>query len=242
MHFYPAIDLQEGKCIRLKKGILTELTVYNNNPVKQAQKFYESGSSWIHIVDIDGAFKGKSVNQDIIFKIKKNVNCKLQVGGGIRNIKIAEKYFENNIDRIVLGTIAIQNKNLVKEMCKFFPGRVAVGIDAKKGKVAINGWSKTSKISFLDLAKSYEDVGVSVVIFTDIDKDGVLEGVNIKQINELISSTSLKVISSGGVSSLENLKKIKEIKSTNLIGVISGRAIYEKRFSVKEAVELIEGR
>ncbi len=240
MDLYPAIDLKDGKCIRLKKGLLSDVTKYNDNPLDQAKYFKEMGAKWIHIVDIDGAFSGKNTNKQIIFDIKKNVNCSLQVGGGIRSLKTIEIFFNNNIDRLVLGTVALKNQQFLKETCKLFPGKIAVGIDAKKGKVATHGWSKTSNVSFIDFAKRLEDTGVSVVIFTDIDKDGVMEGMNLIQINELISSTNLKIISSGGVSSLTDLEKLKQINSKKLIGVISGRAIYEKKFSVRDAIKLLK--
>ncbi len=240
MNFYPAIDIKDGKFIRLKQGSLENITVYGDEPVKVAQKFCNSGAKWLHVVDIDGAFKGESINHRVILNIKKNVSCKVQVGGGIRDKKTAKFYLDNNIDRVVLGTAALNNQSLVKELCKNYPEKIAVGIDAKNGIVAIEGWSRTSSLRINDLAKSCEDMGVSCVVFTDIEKDGLMQGVSETQLSKLLKRTKLKVIASGGVSSLDDLKSLKKIKKKNLIGVISGKAIYEKKFTVKEAIKLLE--
>ena len=240
MNFYPAIDIKDGKFIRLKQGSLENITVYGDEPVKVAQKFCNSGAKWLHVVDIDGAFKGESINHRVILNIKKNVSCKVQAGGGIRDKKTAKFYLDNNIDRVVLGTAALNNQSLVKELCKNYPEKIAVGIDAKNGIVAIEGWSRTSSLRINDLAKSCEDMGVSCVIFTDIEKDGLMQGVSETQLSKLLKRTKLKVIASGGVSSLDDLKSLKKIKKKNLIGVISGKAIYEKKFTVKEAIKLLE--
>jgi len=240
LNFYPAIDISEGKFIRLSQGDLNKKTVYGDNPQKIANDFSKSGSSWIHVVDIDGAFDGKSKNSKVILDIKQNVNCNVQVGGGIRNKETARFYLMNGIDRIVLGTLAIKNQNLVKELSEEFPGKIAVGIDAKNGFVATNGWEKTSTIAVKDLANCYEEIGVSCLIFTDIEKDGLMEGVSIYQLKDLLENTKLNVIASGGVASLDDLKTIKKIKNKNLIGVISGRAIYENKFSVEQAIRVLE--
>lgn len=240
MNFYPAIDIKDGKFIRLKQGRLDEVTVYGDNPVEIAKKFSEAGAKWIHVVDIDGAFKGKSINQKVILDIKKNSKTKIQVGGGIRTQESASFYLNNGIDRVVLGTIALENPKIVEQLCENYPGRIAVGIDAKKGMVATEGWSKTSTIEVGKLSKLYENIGVSCVIFTDIEKDGLMEGVSLNQLKNLLKNTKLNVIASGGVSSLDDLKKLKSLKKKNLIGVISGKAIYENKFSVNKAVEILE--
>ncbi len=240
MHFYPAIDIKNGQFIRLKRGELDKITVYGDDPVAQAKIFCSSGAEWIHVVDIDGAFEGTSKNIDTILNIKKSVNSKIQVGGGIRKIETIEKLLNNDIERVVLGTVAITNPNFVKKVCKSFPGKIAVGLDTKKGLAATEGWSKSSKInleSFLDI---YEDSGVSAIIFTDIEKDGLMEGANYEQLIKLLRKTRIGVIASGGVASLNDLKKLKKIKTGNLIGVISGKAIYEKKFSINEAVKILE--
>ena len=239
MNFYPAIDIKDGKFIRLKQGRLDEVTVYGNSPVEIAKKFTEAGAKWIQVVDIDGAFKGKSINQEIILNIKKNSKSKIQVGGGIRTEESASFYLDNEIDRIVLGTIALENPKTIEKLCKKYPGRIAVGIDAKKGMVATEGWSKTSTIEVSKLSRLYENIGVSCVIFTDIEKDGLMEGVSVNQLVNLLEKTKLNVIASGGVSSLDDLKKLKQLKKKNLIGVISGKAIYENKFSVNEAIEIL---
>ena len=240
MNFYPAIDIKDGKFIRLKQGRLDEVTVYGDNPVEIAKKFSEAGAKWIHVVDIDGAFKGKSINQKVILDIKKNSKTKIQVGGGIRTQESASFYLNNGIDRVVLGTIALENPKIIEQLCENYPGRIAVGIDAKKGMVATEGWSKTSTIEVGKLSKLYENIGVSCVIFTDIEKDGLMEGVSLNQLKNLLKNTKLNVIASGGVSSLDDLKKLKSLEKENLIGVISGKAIYENKFSVNKAVEILE--
>ena len=240
MDFYPAIDIKNGQFIRLKKGELNQITIYGNDPVKQAREFFSMGAKWIHVVDIDGAFKGTSKNMKTILEIKRSVKCKIQVGGGVRERKTIEKLLEHKIDRIVLGTVALTNPNFVKEVCKIFPGKIAVGLDTRRGFVATEGWSKNSDVSFDKLIKTYENSGVSAIIFTDIEKDGLLEGTNYKQLKELLKITKLNVLASGGIASLGDLKKLKKINSKNLIGVICGKAIYEKKISVNDAVKILE--
>lgn len=194
------------------------------------------------MVDIDGAFQGKNLNHRSFIKVKENTSCKIQVGGGIRNIKTVDYLLENMIDRVVLGTIAVTNPQLIKKLCKKFPNKIAVGLDSKKGLIATNGWSKTSKLGVIEAVKKFEDYGVSRIIFTDIEKDGMLEGVSYNQLEELLQSTSLKIIASGGVSSLSDLKNLKKTGENyrNLDGVIVGRAIYEKIFTVSDALKTLE--
>ncbi len=240
MIFYPAIDIKNGKFIRLKKGKLDQVTTYGNDPVDQAIKFESEGAQWIHVVDIDGAFQGDSKNLDTIIALRKNVQCNIQVGGGIRDLTRIENLILNNIDRVVLGTIALKDPEFVKKACQIFPRKIAVGLDSRNEFVATEGWSKNSSITVYDMAKTYEDSGVDTIIFTDIEKDGLMKGVSLDQLKKLLKVTSLNVIASGGVSSLDDLKKIKEINAPNLVGVISGKAIYEKKFSVSEAVRIIE--
>ena len=228
MNFYPAIDIKDGKFIRLKQGRLDEVTVYGDNPVEIAKKFSEAGAKWIHVVDIDGAFKGKSINQKVILDIK-NSKTKIQVGGGIRTQESASFYLNNGIDRSCSGNNCFGESKIIEQLCENYPGRIAVGIDAKKGMVATEGWSKTSTIEVGKLSKLYENIGVSCVIFTDIEKDGLMEGVSFNQLKNLLKNTKLNVIASGGVSSLDDLKNLSRLKK-NLIGVISGKAIYENKF------------
>ena len=241
MNLYPAIDLKDGKCIRLTKGKLEKITFYNSNPLDQAREFIKLGAKWIHMVDIDGAFKGKNCNHEIFIKIKKETQCLIQVGGGIRNENTVAYLIDNNIDRIVLGTIAVTNPKLVKKISIKFPGKIAVGLDAKKGFVTTEGWSKTKKITVTELAKKYEDMGINHIIFTDIDKDGVLQGISYDQLQDLLESTNINVIASGGVSSLEDIKKLKKISAynQNLVGVIVGKAIYENKLQVDQAVNFL---
>ena len=240
MHFYPAIDIKDGQFIRLEKGQLDTLTIYGNDPVTQAKKFCEEGAKWIHIVDIDGAFEGVSKNMDVILRIKKSVTSKIQVGGGIRKFKTIKRLLDNNIDRVVLGTVALTDPTFVKKVCEKFPGKIAIGLDTKNEFVATEGWAKESKINFEDFLKLYENTSISCIIFTDIEKDGLLAGTNFEQLKKLLSLTKLNIIASGGVAGLEDLSKLKKIKNKNLIGVISGKAIYEKKFSVNEAIEILE--
>ena len=240
MHFYPAIDIKNGQFIRLKQGQLDKLTIYGDDPVAQAIKFCEEGAKWIHIVDIDGAFKGISKNIDIILKIRNNVKSKIQVGGGIRELKTIQKLLDNDIDRVVLGTVALTDPPFVRRMCEKFPGKIAVGLDTKNELVTTEGWAKESKINFENFLKLYENTRVSNIIFTDIEKDGLMEGANFEQLKKLLNLTKLNIIASGGVASLRDLARLKKIKSKNLIGVISGKAIYEKKFTVKEAIKILE--
>ena len=241
MNLYPAIDLKDGKCIRLTKGKLEKITFYNSSPLGQAKEFITLGAKWIHMVDIDGAFKGENCNHEIFIKIKKETQCLIQVGGGIRNENTVAYLIDNNIDRIVLGTIAVTNPKLVKKISIKFPGKIAVGLDAKKGFVTTEGWSKTKKITVTELAKKYEDMGINHIIFTDIDKDGVLQGISYDQLQDLLESTNINVIASGGVSSLEDIKKLKKISAynQNLVGVIVGKAIYENKLQVDQAVNFL---
>ena len=241
MNLYPAIDLKDGKCIRLTKGKLEKITFYNSNPLDQAKEFKKLGANWIHMVDIDGAFKGNNCNHEIFIKIKKEVKCFVQVGGGIRDESTVAHLIDNCIDRIVLGTMAVTNPKFVEKISKKFPGKIAIGLDAKKGFVTTEGWSKTKKITVSKLAKTYENMGIGHVIFTDIDKDGVLEGVNCDQLQDLLESTNINVIASGGVSSLKDIETLKKISidNRNLVGVIVGKAIYENKLQVDKAVNLL---
>lgn len=239
MIFYPAIDIKDGKCIRLEKGLLKNIKFYNENPVDQAKQFENDGCCWIHVVDIDGAFNGKPCNHEIIFKIKKNTKCKIQVGGGIRSIETIEKFLLNSIDRVILGTVALKDPNFVIEACKKFPGKIAVGIDSRNNKVSINGWSKSSNVSTEELVNKFEGAGVSAIIFTDINKDGLLKGMNFHQIKRLLKYTNIKIIASGGVSNIDDLKELKRINNNNLEGVISGKALYEGKILVSDAIKIL---
>ena len=235
---YPAIDIKDGKCVRLLKGKMDKDTIYNQSPSDQAKKFAKAGFEWIHLVDLNGAIEGKSVNFKAIEEIIKTTNCRLQLGGGIRSYDSAKKWLDNGIERIIIGTAALDNPSLVNNLAKDYPKRIAVGIDAIDGYVATKGWVEKSTTKAIDLAKKYEQAGVCAIIFTDISKDGTLEGVNIEQTNEIAEAVKIPVIASGGVASKKDLQLLSNIKSIS--GVIVGRAIYEEKISLQEAIESSE--
>jgi phosphoribosylformimino-5-aminoimidazole carboxamide ribotide isomerase len=237
MILFPAIDLKEGKCVRLYKGDMDKATVFNNSPSTQAMLFQKEGAEWVHVVDLDGAFAGKPANVEAIRSIREATKVDIQLGGGIRNIETIEKWLGEGITRVILGTVAVKNPEIVQEACKKFPGRIAVGIDAKEGFVATEGWAEKSSLTVIELAKKFEDAGVACIIYTDISKDGAMQGADFEGTKELVESVSIPVILSGGISSTEDLKQARMIDG--LYGVISGRALYEKAFSVREAIEIL---
>lgn len=238
MILFPAIDLKQGNCVRLYQGDMDKATVFGNSPSTQALMFQKEGAEWIHVVDLDGAFAGKPENVEAIRSIRAATKVNVQLGGGIRSLEAIEKWLSEGISRVILGTLAVKNPNLVREAGKKFPGKIAVGIDAKDGFVATEGWAEKSDLHVLELAKKFEDAGVACIIYTDISKDGAMQGADFEGTRELVNSVSIPVILSGGISSKDDLRKAKEIES--LYGVISGRAIYEKAFSVKEAIEILK--
>ena len=238
MILYPAIDIKDGKCVRLLRGNMNEETIFNDSPEKQAETFQKLGCEWIHIVDLNGALDGIPVNRNSVKKIISNVKVPIQLGGGIRTIQTIEYWIEQGLTRIILGTAAINNPELVKLAAMEFPGKIAVGIDAKNGYVSTNGWTNTSSVKSLELAKQLEGIGVSHIIYTDIDKDGALNGPNIEQTETLAESINIPVIASGGISSLTDLKNLKN-SNVPLNGVISGRAIYDNILNVKEAIKVL---
>ena len=238
MILFPAIDLKDGACVRLKLGLMDDATVFNTDPGAQARDFASAGAEWIHVVDLNGAFAGKPVNAAAVEGILKAVSVPVQLGGGIRDMKTIEAWLAAGIRRVILGTVALKNPALVKEACKRFPGRVAVGIDAKGGKVAVEGWAETSDLTVLQLARKFEDCGVAALIYTDIDRDGVLAGPNVAATAALADAISIPVIASGGVSSLDDLRALKAYP--RLEGVISGRAIYDGRIDVAQAIALLK--
>lgn len=234
---YPAIDLKDGECVRLKRGDMAQVTVFNPDPVAQAQTFEAAGCTWLHVVDLNGAFDGKSTNAEAVKNIRKNVKMKMQLGGGIRTMEAIEGWLGLGLDRIILGTVALKNPQLVKDAAKKFPGQIAVGIDAKAGMVAVEGWAEVSDMRATDLAKQFENAGVSAIIYTDIARDGLMGGPNMEETAELAASVKIPVILSGGVSSLMDLAAIKQMGI--LQGAIVGRALYEGAFSPHEALELL---
>jgi phosphoribosylformimino-5-aminoimidazole carboxamide ribotide isomerase len=239
MILFPAIDLKDGKCVRLYQGDMQKVTTFNASPSTQALMFQKEGAEWIHVVDLDGAFAGKPANVDAVKSIRAATNVHIQLGGGIRNIETIEKWLSEGISRVILGTVAVKNPELVRKACEKFPGKIAVGIDAKDGFVATEGWAEKSDLHVIELAKMFENAGVACIIYTDISKDGAMHGADIEGTLKLAESVNIPIILSGGISNIEDLKKAKTIEPYGVIGVISGRAIYEKAFTVKEAIEIL---
>ena len=233
---FPAIDLKDGECVRLKLGDMDQATVYNQNPGSQAKSFEDQGFKWLHVVDLNGAFEGESVNGSAVEDILANTVNPVQLGGGIRSLDHIAHWLEKGIRRVILGTIAVRDPDLVIEACKQFPGQVAVGIDAKGGKVAVEGWAEASELGVIELAKRFEGVGASAVIYTDIDRDGILTGINWDSTIELAASVSIPVIASGGLASIEDVQKLASPECGRLEGAITGRALYDGRLDAAEAL------
>lgn len=239
MNIYPAIDLKDGACVRLLRGEMNEATVFNTDPVEQARFFEQKGFRWLHVVDLNGAFAGRPVNADAVGRILDAIALPVQLGGGIRDMATIETWLKRGVRRVILGTVALHNPDLVKEACKAFPGQIAVGIDAREGYVAVSGWAETSDIKALDLALKFEDCGVSAIIHTDINRDGAMGGVNIEATSDLAFHLTTPVIASGGVSSLADLQAIKAEEQAGIDGVIIGRALYDGRIDPAEALALL---
>ncbi len=238
MIIFPAIDLKDGKCVRLYKGQMDQATIFNSDPLDQAKVFAMAGFEWLHIVDLNGAFAGEPVNGEIVKKIVKNTNIKVQLGGGIRNLDAIKGWLDLGVKRVILGTVALTNPELVKEACRLYPGQIIVGIDAKDGKVAVSGWAEVSEIAVNDLAKKFEDAGVKAIIYTDIGRDGTLTGPDLNGTRELAKSVAIDIIASGGVSSFSDIRAIKALEKDGVIGVVVGRAIYDKKISLKELMNI----
>ncbi len=236
---FPAIDLKNGQCVRLKLGDMDQATVFNDDPGAQARLFEEQGFSWLHVVDLDGAFAGESRNADAVASILANTKNPVQLGGGIRTIEHIENWLQKGVARVILGTVAVREPDLVKAACKAFPGQIAVGIDAKGGFVAVEGWAETSELTATDLAKQFQDAGVAAIVFTDIDRDGVLKGLNFSSTLALAQSVDIPVIASGGLAGIDDVRKLLEPDYSVLEGAISGRALYDGRLDPAEAMALI---
>lgn len=244
MILFPAIDLKDGNCVRLYKGEMEQATIFNDNPGDQAKQFADAGCEWLHLVDLNGAFAGRPVNGDAVDSILKNVNVPVQLGGGIRDIETIENWISKGISRVILGTIALRDPSIVIDAAKEFPGKVAVGIDARGGMVAVEGWAETSDMSAVDLGKKFEDAGVTSIIYTDIERDGTMEGLNVSGTIDLANALSIPVIASGGVASLEDLKILKaaaDEAAGTIEGAISGRALYDGSLDVAEALSYLSG-
>ncbi|MEX6506259.1 1-(5-phosphoribosyl)-5-[(5-phosphoribosylamino)methylideneamino]imidazole-4-carboxamide isomerase [Jiella sp. M17.18] len=244
MILYPAIDLKDGACVRLKLGLMEEATVYNPDPAGQARAFQDAGFSHLHVVDLNGAFAGKAVNDAAVDAILGAVGAKMkvQLGGGIRTMADIERWLEKGLARVILGTVAVRDPQLVKDAAKRFPGKVAVGIDAKGGKVAVEGWAETSELSAVDLARQFEDAGVAAIIYTDIDRDGVLAGINWEATIALAEAIRVPVIASGGLASMDDVRRLTQPDAAKLEGAISGRALYDGRIDAAEALKVLAGR
>lgn len=239
MLIIPAIDLKNGNCVRLEQGEMNRETFFSAHPVEVAGYWESLGSKMLHIVDLEGAATGKPQNQDAIYHILKSVAIPLQLGGGIRNLQTIEHYLSLGVKRVVLGTIAYQQPSLLKEACQKFPHQIVVSLDAKDGKIAIEGWKETTSKRATDLAKSLEDKGVEAIVFTDIKRDGMMSGPNIKSIKEMVDATRIPLIASGGVTTLSHVKELMELGDCGIEGVIIGRALYEKSIDLREAIALV---
>jgi phosphoribosylformimino-5-aminoimidazole carboxamide ribotide isomerase len=237
----PAIDLKEGKCVRLEQGLMDKNTVFNDNPAAQARAWQDQGAEMLHIVDLDGAFAGEPKNRAAIEAIVAAITIPSQLGGGIRDIETIEAYLSLGLSRVIIGTAAQRNPELVREACARFPGRIVVGIDAKNGMVAVQGWAEVTDITAVDLARKFEDCGVAAIIYTDIARDGMLQGPNLEATKALAEAVSIPIIASGGVSSLQDIRNLMAIESSGVNGVITGKAVYTGAIRLAEAEALTKG-
>ncbi len=239
MILYPAIDLKDGQCVRLLRGDMDKATVFGDDPAAQAKLFVEAGAEWLHVVDLNGAFEGEPVNAAAVEAILSAIDVPMQLGGGIRSVEQCGDWLERGVSRVILGTVAVKAPNIVREACKAFPDRIAVGIDARGGMVAVEGWAEVTDMTALDLAKRFEDAGVAAIIYTDIDRDGAMQGVNVEATEALASATSIPVIASGGVTDIGDIERLA--KGNIVAGAISGRALYDGRLDVAEALTVCRG-
>ena len=239
MIIFPAIDIKDGVCVRLIKGDYRQITTYENTPIDQATKYFENGFNNIHIVDIDGAFHGRPVNSILIKEIIKKVKSKIQIGGGIRTIEDISRWIEMGIDRVVMGTAAVENIELLETACNKFKNKIAVSLDVKDGFISLSGWKKHTNISAIDFVKKIENFGVSRIIYTDINKDGTKKGPNIKDTVELSNKVKIPFVISGGISSIKDIKKIKSLNNSNIEGVIVGKSIYDGDIRINELAKQI---
>ena len=239
MILFPAIDLKDGQCVRLRHGDMATATVYNEDPAAQARAFEAQGFEWLHVVDLNGAFRGASVNSAAVGAILKATKNPVQLGGGIRTLAQIEDWLARGLARVILGTVAVRDPDLVKDACRRFPGQVAVGIDAKGGKVAVEGWAESSSLGVVELAQKFEGAGVTAIIYTDIDRDGVLSGINWRSTIDLADAVSIPVIASGGLASLDDIRRMTEPDARKLAGAISGRALYDGRIDPLEALAIL---
>ncbi len=234
---YPAIDLKDGQCVRLRRGEMDDATVYSSAPAAQAQTWQDAGFPWLHVVDLNGAFAGRPVNASAVAAILRAVTIPVQLGGGIRDMSAIESWLTSGVRRVILGSAAVNSPELVREACRAFPGRIVIGIDARNGKVTTQGWAETSPLDASDMARSFEDVGAAAIIYTDIGRDGMLSGVNIEQTLALADAVHVPVIASGGVADLQNLIDLQKVSAGTMVqGVILGRALYDGRINPAQAL------
>ncbi|MEN9062228.1 MULTISPECIES: 1-(5-phosphoribosyl)-5-[(5-phosphoribosylamino)methylideneamino]imidazole-4-carboxamide isomerase [Ponticoccus] len=238
MILYPAIDLKDGKAVRLLRGDMDKATVFNDDPAAQALEFVAQGCEWLHLVDLNGAFAGQPVNAAAVEEILRQTKTPAQLGGGIRDMATIEMWLSKGLSRVILGTVAVENPALVREAAAAFPGQVAVGIDARDGKVATKGWAETTDVDATDLARSFEDAGVAAIIYTDINRDGAMQGPNVQATAALARAVTIPVIASGGVSSLKDLIALRDCGAA-LNGAISGRALYDGALDLKAALKAL---
>ncbi|MEC7596684.1 MAG: 1-(5-phosphoribosyl)-5-[(5-phosphoribosylamino)methylideneamino]imidazole-4-carboxamide isomerase [Pseudomonadota bacterium] len=236
MLIIPAIDLKDGQCVRLRQGLMSDTTVFSDDPIEMATKWVNEGARRLHLVDLNGAFEGKPVNADCVNKITQSFpEIPVQIGGGIRDLKIANKYIEVGISYLIIGTMAVTHPEFVSELCREFPGKIIVGLDAKNGFVATDGWAKLTDINVIDLSKKFEQDGVSSIIYTDIARDGMLQGVNVMATVDLAKKTPIPIIASGGIANLDDIAVLLKNTHHNIIGAITGRAIYEGSLNFNDA-------
>ena len=239
MILFPAIDLKDGQCVRLVKGDMDRATVYGDDPAVQAKAFEEIGFRYLHVVDLNGAFDGRSVNGDTVTAILDAVSMPVQLGGGIRDMAGIARWLDRGVTRVILGTVAVRDPDLVRAAAKRFPGRIVVGIDARGGKVAVEGWAETSEMTAVDLARAFEDAGVAAIVYTDIDRDGILTGLNLDATLDLARAVSIPVIASGGLASMADIEALCAPDAGILEGAITGRALYDGRIDAKAALALL---
>lgn len=239
MILFPAIDLKEGLAVRLEQGDMARATIFHRDPAAQARAFEQQGFEYLHIVDLDGAFAGMPMNAAAVDRILETVGIPVQLGGGVRDTATVENWLEKGIDRIIIGTAAVRDPPFVKQAARDYPGRIAVGLDARDGKVAVEGWAETSELSVLDIARRFEDVGVSAIVYTDIARDGMVRGLNLDATVALAEAIRIPIIASGGLASIEDIKELLSPRAGKLAGAIAGRALYDGRLDAAEALKLI---
>lgn len=240
MILFPAIDLKNGEAVRLQQGDMTRATVFNKDPAAQARVFEQQGFEWLHLVDLDGAFAGKPVNALAVAQILKKVKIPVQLGGGIRNMKTVEAWLGEGVSRVIIGTAAVREPEFVKQAARKYPGKIAIGIDARYGKVAISGWAEETQLEAAEVARLFEGAGVAAIIYTDVERDGMMEGLNLDSTIALADSVSIPVIASGGFASIGDVKALLEPRAKKLLGAIAGRALYDGRIDAKEALTLLK--